>query len=80
MAIVNEGSGDAHGRFRVSWDTRYFKELADIAKDMGKIMIFAEHDRAKDDLELVCYDEIDTPEIPTTKTVNIKPQEPTNLF
>ena len=79
MAIMNEAPvmlmGDSE-----SLGYEILQELAEIAKDMGKIMIFAEHDRTKDDLELVCYDEIDTPEMPTTKTVKTKPQEPTNLF
>lgn len=79
MAIMNQAPvmlmGDSE-----SLGYEILQELADIAKDMGKIMIFAEHDRTKDDLELVCYDEIDTPEMPTTKTVKTKPQEPTNLF
>jgi energy-coupling factor transporter ATP-binding protein EcfA2 len=34
-------------------------ELDAYAKEQGKIMIFAEHIRSKETLELVCYDEID---------------------
>lgn len=34
-------------------------ELLATAKDMGKIMIFAEHVRDVDELQLICYDELD---------------------
>jgi acyl-CoA synthetase (NDP forming) len=33
-------------------------ELDAYAKEQGKIMIFAEHIRSKETLELVCYDNI----------------------
>ena len=35
--------------------------LYDTAKEMGKIMIFAEHVRSADELKLVCYDELEKP-------------------
>ena len=36
-------------------------ELAEIAKENNRIMVFAEHDRTMEDVELVCYDELDIP-------------------
>lgn len=35
--------------------------LYDTAKEMGKIMIFAEHVRSAEELKLVCYDELEKP-------------------
>lgn len=39
------------------------EELVEIAKEHNRIMVFAEHDRTMDDVELICYDELDIPEI-----------------
>ena len=38
------------------------EELVEIAKEHNRIMVFAEHDRTMDDVELICYDELDIPE------------------
>lgn len=51
------------------------RELHAIAEEYGKIMIFAEHDRTIDDIELVCYDMMGIPEgeepVPTVTTNNL---------
>jgi hypothetical protein len=46
-------------------------ELHTIAEENERIMVFAEHDRQVDDMQLVCYDEMEIPEIDN---------EPKNLF
>lgn len=50
------------------------RELNEIAKEFDRIMIFAEHDRTIDDIELVCYDMMGIPDGP----VDVKPSN--NLF
>lgn len=37
-------------------------ELKQVAEEYGRIMVFAEHDRNMEDVQLVCYDELDIPE------------------
>lgn len=51
-------------------------ELAEIAKENNRIMVFAEHDRTMEDVELVCYDELDIPNKTTVETTkNVRKQK-----
>ena len=42
-------------------------ELNEEAEKNGKIMIFAEHVRTLEEIKLVCYDDLEKPEVKPTK-------------
>lgn len=69
MAAINKGpvmlGGDAEC---LGW--KILNEIHTMAQEQGKLVIFAEHSRDVDDVQLVCYDEMDVPLAKETPEVN----------
>lgn len=68
MASINKGAlmlgGDAEC---LGW--KILNEIHTMAQEQGKLVVFAEHSRDVDDVQLVCYDDMDVPVAKETPAV-----------